>query len=93
MSMDRRSDALSPAQVIDAALADERLASWLVTRPFHSGADGIAEYDRASGLWTVGLLTFDDRDYGDPPEGVLHAAFVDPITGEVVAVREVPLQL
>ena len=74
---------LSPAEAIDAALADERLASWLVTRPLKNGADAIAEYDRDLGLWAVGLLMYHDE--GDP---ILHAAFVDPITGEVVAIRE-----
>jgi hypothetical protein len=79
----RPDDYLSPAEAIDAALADERLASWLVTRPFRDSADAIAEYDRDLGLWAVGLLMY--QDSGSP---VLHAAFVDPVTGEVIAIRE-----
>jgi hypothetical protein len=79
----RAEDMLSPAEAIDAALEDERLASWLITRPLHNGADAIAEYDRDLGLWAVGLLTY--RDEGDP---ILHAAFLDPVTGEVIAIRE-----
>lgn len=74
---------LSPAEAIDAALADERLASWLVTRPLRASADAIAEYDRDLGLWAVGLLMY--RDEGDP---ILHAAFLDAVTGEVIAIRE-----
>lgn len=73
---------LSPAEVIDAALADERLAAWLVTQPLRHGS-AIAEYDRDLGMWAVGLLM--SRDDGDQ---ILHAAFVDPITGEVIAIRE-----
>lgn len=79
----RPDEYLSPAEVIDAALADDRLASWLVTRPLRHSADAIAEYDRDLGLWAVGLLMY--RDDGDP---ILHAAFLDPVTGEVVAIRE-----
>ncbi len=79
----RPDENLSPAEAIDAALADERLASWLVTRPIRDGADAIAEYDRDLGLWVVGLLMY--RDDGQP---ILHAAFVDAVTGEVITVRE-----
>jgi hypothetical protein len=78
----RPEDYLSPAEAIDAALADERLASWLLTQPLRNG-NAIAEYDRDLGLWAVGLLI--SRDDGDP---ILHAAFLDPVTGEVIAVRE-----
>jgi hypothetical protein len=79
----RGDEYLSPAEAIDAALADERLASWLLTRPLRSGADAIAEYDTDLGVWVVGLLTFVEDS--DP---VLHAAFLDAITGEVIAIRE-----
>jgi hypothetical protein len=84
----RPEDMLSPAEAIDAALKDERLTSWLITRPLHDSADAIAQYDRDLGLWAVGLLTY--RDEGDP---ILHAAFLDPITGEVIAIREQRVQL
>lgn len=79
----RPDEYLSPAEAIDAALADDRLASWLVTRSLHHSADAIAEYDRDLGLWAIGLLMY--RDEGDP---ILHAAFLDPVTGEVIAIRE-----
>lgn len=79
----RRDDYLSPAEAIDAALADEGFASWLLTRAPRSGANPIAEFDQDLGLWAVGLLMY--RDQGDP---ILHAAFVDAMTGEVIAVRE-----
>jgi hypothetical protein len=79
----RPDELLSPAEAIDAALKDERLASWLVTRRPHYGADAIAQYDRDLGLWAVGLLMY--QGDGGP---ILHAAFVDPVTGEVVAIRE-----
>lgn len=89
----RRSDALSPLQVVDAALGDDRLASWLLTRPLRSGANTVVAYDPVSGLWTVGLLVSRDRGDADTREDILHAAFVDPITGEVIDVRELPAQL
>jgi hypothetical protein len=79
----RPDEYLSPAEAIDAALADDRLASWMVTIPLRSSADAVAEYDRDLGLWAVGLLMY--RDDGDP---ILHAAFLDPTTGEVIAIRE-----
>ncbi len=79
----RPDEYLSPAEAVDAALADERLASWLVTRSLAGNASMIAEYDAALDLWAVGLLWY--RDDGDP---VLHAALVDPISGEVIAIRE-----
>jgi len=79
----RPEEYLSPAEAIDAALMDDRLASWLVTRPLRDSATAIAEYDRDLGLWAVGLLMY--RDEGDP---ILHAAFVDAVTGDVIAIRE-----
>jgi hypothetical protein len=82
--LDGRDEAfLSPAEAIDAALADKRFASWLVTRPLRARAAAIAEYDPDVGLWAVGLLM--DQEAGDP---VLHAAFLDPVTGEVITIRE-----
>jgi hypothetical protein len=79
----RPNDFLSPAEAIDAALGDERLASWLLTQPLQSNANAVAEYDRELGLWAVGLQLF--RDDGPP---ILHAAYVDPISGEIIAIRE-----
>ena len=72
---------LSPFEAIDAALADERLSSWLVTRPLDSTQQPVVEFDRDLGFWVVGAV------FGglDP---ILHAAFIDPMTREVFAVRE-----
>jgi len=75
--------ALSPLEIIDAAVSDEQLASWLVTQPLHESADAIADYDVASGVWLVGLLTY--RHNG---RNVLHAAYLDAYSGEVFAIRE-----
>jgi len=88
----RREDAISPAAAIDAALGDERFASWLVRQAYQNGTDAIAEYDRSSGLWIIGLLIYTDDPAGAPWEDILHAAYVDPITGDVVAIRETPVQ-
>jgi hypothetical protein len=74
---------LSAAEAIDAALRDPAFADWLVTQPFRTGDDAVVEYDQEVGVWIVGL--FRSR-YGSEP--VLHAALVDPVTGEVIAIRE-----
>lgn len=78
---------LSPAEAIDAALADPEFADWLVVQPFRNGRDAIAEYDRETGLWVIGLIA-----YREDQDALLHAAFVDPVTGEIVAIREHPVQ-
>ena len=80
----RREDFLSPFEAIDAALMDDRFTSWLLTRPAETNANPVVEFDRDIGAWVIGLLTY--------PEGsvfqILHAAYLDPYTGEVFAVKE-----
>ena len=80
---DLHPSALSPLEIIDAAVADTRLASWLVTRPLHQSAEAVADFDVNAGVWLVGLVSYE----GDG-RVVLHAAYVDPLSGEVFAVRE-----
>jgi hypothetical protein len=84
----RPDELLSPAEAIDAALKDKEFSSWLVTRPLRNGASAITEFDRDLGIWAVGLIMF--RDPGRP---ILHAAFIDATTGEVIAIREHPVDL
>ncbi len=78
----RPEEFLSPFEAIDVALADARLSSWLLTRPLDRTQQPIVEFDRQLGLWAVGSV-FD----GDLVN-TLHAAFIDPITREIVTVRE-----
>lgn len=83
----RRDELLSPFEAIDAAFGDEDFTSWLRTR---GGNDNpVVEFDRDLGLWIVGLLI-----YKDTPsfQEILHAAYIDPYTGEVFAVKETHLR-
>jgi hypothetical protein len=64
-----------------------------------AGAPGLPERHRrdrrvrpSSGLWIIGLLIYTDDPAGAPWEDILHAAYIDPITGDVVAIRETPVQ-
>jgi hypothetical protein len=75
---------LSPFQAIDVALADERLASWLVARGRSRTDAPMVEFDRDLGVWVVGVRFADEVD----SQPVLHAAFIDPMTREVFAVKE-----
>jgi hypothetical protein len=78
---------LAPEAIVDAALADEAFASWLVEQPLRRSADAIVEYDWPSGLWIVGLAV--NREDRSP---MLHAAFLDPVSGEVLMIREHPIE-
>ena len=83
----RRDEFLSPFEAIDAAFQDVRFTSWLRTR---GGNDNpVVEFDRDIGVWIVGLLI-----YKDTPtfQEILHAAYVDPYSGEVFAVKESQLR-
>jgi hypothetical protein len=83
----RRDEVLSPAEVIDAALMDERFAASVRDRRVSTG-NIVVEYDLGIGLWTIGFLRTTDDGHA-----ILHAAHVDPVTGEVVAVREQRVEL
>jgi hypothetical protein len=74
---------LSPAEVIDAALADPEFGAWAITQRFNDRRDGVTEYDQAANVWIVGMIH--DRDN---QRSLLHAALVDPLTGVVIATRE-----
>lgn len=83
----RRDEFLSPFEAIDAAFRDERFTSWLRTR---GGNDNpVVEFDRDIGVWIVGLLI-----YKETPsfQEILHAAYIDPYSGEVFAVKESQLR-
>jgi hypothetical protein len=81
----RREGFLSPLEAIDAALGDERFTSWLRTRGTSGNDNPVVEIDRDLGVWVVGLLI-----YRDSPsfQEILHAAYIDPYSGEVFAVKE-----
>jgi hypothetical protein len=83
----RRDEFLSPLEAIDAAFGDERFTSWLRTRGRNDNP--VVEFDRDLGVWVVGLLI-----YKDTPsfQEILHAAYIDPYSGEVFAVKESQLR-
>ena len=83
----RDPELLAPEAIVDAALADDAFASWLVEQPLRQSADAIVEYEWPSGLWIVGLAV--NREDRNP---LLHAAFLDPVSGEVLMIREHPLE-
>jgi hypothetical protein len=76
---------LSPKQAIDAALADPVFGAWALNQPFNDRRTGVVEYDPALDVWIVGLIH--EKDYPEP--SFLHAALVDPLTGKVIAIREI----
>jgi hypothetical protein len=80
---DRPAAFLSPAEAIDSALVDPAFADWVITQPFNDRRDGLVEYDPDVDAWIVGLIH--DRD---GQRSLLHAALVDPLSGEVLAIRE-----
>lgn len=85
----RRNEFLSPLEAIDAAFTDDRFTAWLLTRPAVSNANPVVEFDREIGAWVVGLLM-----YKETPsfQEILHAAYIDPYSGEVFAVKETQLR-
>jgi hypothetical protein len=76
---------LSPKEAIDAALADPVFGPWALTQPFNLRRTGVVEYDPALAVWIVGLIH--EKDYPEP--SFRHAALVDPLTGVVIAIRDV----
>ena len=74
---------LSPAEAIDAALADPAFTQWIITKPFTDDRDVVVEYDPDVNVWMIGMIH--DRD--NQPS-LRHMALVDPLTGKVIAVRE-----
>lgn len=74
---------LSPGEAIDAALADPEFGAWVTTQIL-SGSSGFVRYDPTANVWIVGLVHQQDK----APYQWLHAALVDPLSGEVLAIRE-----
>jgi hypothetical protein len=77
-------DRLHPMEIVDAAVADARLAPLL---RLGDGIEPIVQYDADLDLWNVGVLEHGGRQhYWERFTGGL----VDPVTGEVIAVLERP---
>lgn len=80
----RRDEMLSPFEAIDVALQDHRFATSLLTRDIPRNANEVVEFDRDLGVWVVGFVFRAEPTSTE----ILHAAYVDPYTGEVFAVKE-----
>ena len=77
-------DRLHPMEIVDAAVADPRLAPFL---RLDDGTEPIVQYDADLDLWYVGVLEHGGRTrYWERFTGGL----VDPVTGDVVAIIDRP---
>ncbi len=74
---------LSPAQIIDAAVADPAFAGYLETQELANGREEIAWYDAAHGVWEVGVMPWYETT---PPR--IHGVLVDPVAGEIRGVLD-----
>lgn len=70
---------LSPAQVVDAALADPAFATYLATQSIANGRAVIAWYDDDRDLWEVGVMPWHETT---PPR--IHGVLVDAVTGAII---------
>ncbi len=71
---------LSPAQIVDAAVADSAFAAYLDTQSIANGREAIAWYDAARDVWEVGLLVWYEAT---TPR--ISGVVVDPVTGAILA--------
>ncbi len=70
---------LSPAQIVDAAVADPTFATYLDSQKLANGREEIAWYDADRDVWEVGVMPWYETD---PPR--IHGVLVDPFTGAIV---------
>lgn len=70
---------LSPAQIVDAALADPAFARYLETQDITSGRATIVWYDDERDLWEIGVMPWYESE---PPR--IHGVLVDAVTGAIV---------
>lgn len=78
-------DRLSPAQVVDAALADPEFAAYVDTQDIPSGRAEITWYDPDREVWEVGVMPWYATD---PPR--IRGVLVDPFTGKVLSPLDRP---
>ncbi|MEO5966175.1 MAG: hypothetical protein ABIR11_11970 [Candidatus Limnocylindrales bacterium] len=70
---------LSPAQAVDAALADPAFAAYLETQTLANGRAEIAWFDAARKVWEIGVMPWYESD---PPR--IHGVIVDGVTGRII---------
>ena len=75
---DVAADRLSPAQAIDAALADPDFAAYVETQAIADGRAEIAWYHPDRDLWEIGVMPWYETE---PPR--IHGVLVDAVTGAI----------
>jgi len=70
---------LSPAEAVDAALADPAFLKYLDTQQLANGREEIAWYDAARDVWEIGVMPWYETE---PPR--IHGVLVDGTNGTVV---------
>ncbi len=76
-------DRLSPAQVVDAAVADPEFAAYLGAQELASGREELAWYDAEADAWEVGVMPWYETD---PPR--IHGVLVHPVTGAILGILD-----
>ena len=76
---------LSPAQVIDAALADPDFAAYVETQAIANGRATIAWYDADRDVWEIGVMPWYETE---PPR--IHGVLVDAVTGAILGPLDRP---
>jgi hypothetical protein len=76
---------LSPAQVVDAAVADPGFAALLETQTLANGREEIAWYDAGTDTWEVGVMPWYETV---PPQ--IHGVRVDAVTGAILGQLDRP---
>ncbi len=76
---------LSPAQAVDAGLADATFATYLDTQAIANGRAEIAWYDADQNLWEIGVMPWYETE---PPR--IHGVLVDAVTGTIIGPLDRP---
>jgi hypothetical protein len=82
---DAAAERLSPAQAIDAALADPTFVDYLQTQAIADGRAEIAWYDADRDLWEIGVMPWYETK---PPR--IHGVLVDAVTGKILGPLDRP---
>jgi hypothetical protein len=76
---------MSPAQIVDAALADPDFVHYLASQTIANGREEIAWYQADRDVWEIGVMPWYETQ---PPR--IHGVLVDAVTGAVVGPLDRP---
>jgi hypothetical protein len=82
---DEGAERLSPAEAVDAALADPEFLAYLDTQDLGNGRAHIVWYDAAHDRWEIGVMPW----YEDEPPRI-HGVLVDAVTGAILGPLDRP---